>query len=93
MAKRPKRPKRLGKKLLQIREAMALSQSEMLKRLGFEDLIAYTRISDYELDKRVPPLHVLLEYARIARVHLEDLVDDEQELPGKLPGQVIYKRG
>jgi transcriptional regulator with XRE-family HTH domain len=72
---------------------MALSQSEMLKRLGFEDSIAYTRISDYELDKRVPPLPVLLEYARIARVHLEDLVDDGLELPEKLPGQVRYKRG
>lgn len=92
MAKRPKRPKRLGKKLLQIREAMALSQSEMLKRLGFEDSIAYTRISDYELDKRVPPLPVLLEYARIARVHLEDLVDDELELPENLPRKVRYKK-
>ncbi|HXI24352.1 MAG TPA: helix-turn-helix transcriptional regulator [Pyrinomonadaceae bacterium] len=93
MAKRPKKPKQLGKKLLHIREAMALSQSEILKRLGFEDSIAYTRISDYELDKRVPPLPVLLEYARIARIHLEDLVDDDLELPGKLPGQVRHKRG
>lgn len=91
MAKRLKRPKRLGNKLLQIRSAMALSQTEILKRLGFEDSIPYTRISDYELDKRVPPLPILLEYARIARVHLEDLVDDELELPVKLPGQVKYK--
>jgi transcriptional regulator with XRE-family HTH domain len=93
MVKRLKKPRRLGKKLLQIRSAVGLSQSEILKRLGFEDSIPYTRISDYELDKRVPPLPILLEYARIARVHLEDLVDDELELPVKLPGHVKYRNG
>lgn len=88
MAKRAKKAKRLGEKLLQIRSALGLSQTEMLKRLGFEDSIAYTRISDYELGKRVPPLPVVLEYARVARVHLEEVVDDELDLPEKLPGKV-----
>lgn len=91
MAKRPRRAKRLGEKLLQIRSALGLSQTEMLKRLAFEDSIPYTRISDYELGKRVPPLPVVLEYARVAGVHLEDLVDDELNLPETLPAKVRYK--
>ena len=37
---------RLGEKLLQIRLALGLSQSEMLKRLGYEESLPYTRISD-----------------------------------------------
>jgi transcriptional regulator with XRE-family HTH domain len=91
MARRPKKSKRLGEKLVQIRTALGLSQSEMLRRLNFDDSIPYTRISDYELSKRVPPLPCVLEYARAARVHLEDLVDDELDLPAKLPGNVRYK--
>jgi hypothetical protein len=63
----------------------------MLKRLGYEDTIVYTRISDYELSKRVPPLPLILQYARVAGVHLEDIVDDELELPEKLPSNVRYR--
>jgi len=92
MAVRPTKSKRLGKKLLQIRSALGLSQTEMVKRLGYEESIPYTRISDYELGKRVPPLPVVLEYARAAQIHLEDLVDDDSDLPTKLPSIVIYKR-
>ncbi|MGA9997145.1 MAG: helix-turn-helix transcriptional regulator [Pyrinomonadaceae bacterium] len=82
---------RLAEKLLQIRLALGLSQSEMLRRLGFEDVLVYNRISDYELGNREPPLPVLLQYARVAGVHMEDLVDDELDLPDKLPGPVNYK--
>jgi len=82
---------RLGKKLLQIRIALGLSQSEMLRRLGYEESVYYTRISDYERDKRVPPLPLVLEYARAAGVHMEDIVDDELDLPPKLPGNVRYQ--
>lgn len=35
---------------------------------------------------------VLLQYARLAGVHMEDLVDDEEDLPDKLPGKVKHKR-
>ena len=76
---------RLGEKLLRIRESLGLSQSEMLRRLGFEDVLVYNRISDYELGKREPPLPVLLQYARVAGVQMETLVDDELDLPAKLP--------
>lgn len=85
------RPKRLAEKLLQIRNALGLSQSEMYRRLGVEDLIPYTRISRFELDQLEPPLPVLLQYARAAGVHVEDIIDDELDLPTKLPGNVRYQ--
>jgi transcriptional regulator with XRE-family HTH domain len=77
---------RLPEKLLQLRLALGLSQGEMLRRLDAEDLIVYNRISDYELGKREPPLPILLQYARVAGVYVEDLIDDELDLPQKLPG-------
>jgi transcriptional regulator with XRE-family HTH domain len=82
-----RRPQRLAEKLLQIRNALGLSQTEMHRRLGVEEDIAYTRISDYELDKAEPTLMTLLQYARLANVYMEALVDDELDLPDKLPAQ------
>ena len=81
------RPKRLGKKLRQIRDALGLSQSEMLRRLGFEDEIWYTQISAYEAGRRVPPPVILLEYARAAGVSTDVLIDDVLDLPAKLPNK------
>ena len=81
---RPK-PERLAEKLLAIRTALGISQTEMLSRLGVEHLIEYNAISRYELGRREPPLMVLLEYARVANVWMDVLVDDELDLPGKLP--------
>jgi transcriptional regulator with XRE-family HTH domain len=81
------KPQRLGEKLRQIRDAFELSQTEMLKRLGFEDDIWYTQISAYETGRREPPLIVLLEYARVAGVSTDVLIDDEVNLPKKLPGK------
>jgi transcriptional regulator with XRE-family HTH domain len=79
------RPKHLAKKLLQIRNALGLSQAEFWRRLGVEDEIPFKRISKYELDQNEPPLLILLQYARIANVSMEALADDELDLPAKLP--------
>jgi transcriptional regulator with XRE-family HTH domain len=79
------KPKRLAEKLLQIRLAFGLSQSDMLRRLGFDEDIWYTQISGYELGRSVPPLPILLQYARVANVLMEVLVDDELDLPDTLP--------
>ncbi len=87
---RPK-PERLGSKLRQIREGLGLSQSQMLVRLGFEDSMHYGRISQYENDEREPTLMTLLAYAHVACVHLEDIVNDDFDLPSKLPGNVHYR--
>jgi len=92
MGKRARRtPLQLAGKLAQIRAAFGLSQSEMMRRLGVEDQIDYTAISKYELGRNEPPLMILLQYAREAGVHLEDLVDDNVDLPAKLPGKVRHK--
>jgi len=49
-----------------------------------EELIQGT-ISAYELGNREPSLLVLLSYARVAGVYVDVLVDDELDLPAKLP--------
>lgn len=79
------RQERLAEKLLQIRLALGLSQTEMLHRLGAEDLINYTQISRYESGTREPPLWILLQYARVVNVSTDALIDDELDLPAKLP--------
>ena len=81
---RPK-PERLAEKLLAIRTALGASQTELHWRLGVEHLIDYTRISTYERGKNEPPLMILLEYARLANVYVEVLIDDSLNLPDKLP--------
>ena len=83
-------PANLAIKLRQVRHGLGLSQSEMVSRLDPDEIMHYGRISEYERGKRVPSLWVLLAYARVACIHLEDLVDDQIDLPGKLPGDVIY---
>jgi transcriptional regulator with XRE-family HTH domain len=88
MGKYPRRKqKRLAEKLLRIRLALDLSQNEILRRLGAEEDLYRTNISNYELGDREPPLYVLLGYARLAGVCLDVLVDDELDLPDKLPSK------
>jgi transcriptional regulator with XRE-family HTH domain len=85
-------PERLGEKLLQIRNALGLSQSEMFRRLKVEDLISYKQLSKYELGITEPPLKVLLQYARAAGICLDVLVDDELDLPAGLPSKPKHTR-
>lgn len=81
---RPK-PKRLAEKLLRIRAALGVSQNGMLRLLGLEEDLFQGSVSGYELGTREPPLPVLLAYARAAGVSTDVLIDDELDLPGKLP--------
>jgi transcriptional regulator with XRE-family HTH domain len=83
-ASRPK-PTRLAEKLLSIREALQLSQNEMISRLDLSDELTQARISAYERGVREPPLLVLLKYARVSNVSVEALIDDELSLPERLP--------
>src|SRR5215212_9935001 len=85
------RPANLRHKLRQIRIDLGLSQLQIIRRLGFEDSMHVGRISEYEQGLREPSLLVLLAYARVARVHLEDLADDDLDLPDRLPGVVPYR--
>lgn len=85
------RSERLAEKLLQVRLQLGLSQSEMLRRLSAEEMVAYTRISEYERGLREPPLPILLKYARLIGVCVEVLIDDELDLPDKLPAHPKHK--
>jgi len=82
--KRPK-PVRLADKLRQIRLTLGLSQTELVNYLGLQGVIAYNKVSNYEQDNREPPLPILLKYARAAGVCVDVLIDDELDLPKKLP--------
>jgi transcriptional regulator with XRE-family HTH domain len=62
------RPKRLAEKLLQIREALGLSQREIVK-------INSKNISKYERDRSVPLIEVVLAYSRAANVTMNQIVD------------------
>jgi transcriptional regulator with XRE-family HTH domain len=79
------RPKRLAEKLTHIRLQLGLSQNEMLVKLGLDDRFTRTAISGYELGTTEPSLLVLLKYSRLAGVHLEVLVDDDMDLPERIP--------
>jgi transcriptional regulator with XRE-family HTH domain len=79
------RPKRLGEKLATIRQQLQLSQNELIRKLGFGDILLREEISSFERGVRVPPPLVLLEYARLANVYVDDLLDDQKNLPKKLP--------
>jgi transcriptional regulator with XRE-family HTH domain len=76
------RPKRLAEKLLQIREALGLSQWEMAERLAERARVKITskNISKYERDRSVPFIEVILAYARLVNVEMNEIVDDDLEL-------------
>ena len=79
------RPTRLAEKLRFIRESLGISQTDMLNRLGVGELVEYHAISKYELDRNEPPLPILLQYARVANVITDVLIDDELDLPEQIP--------
>ena len=81
------KPKRLAEKLRHVRASLGLSQSEMLRVLGVEDAITPSYISKYEIGQSEPPLLILLRYARVAGVSVDVLIDDELDLPAKLPAK------
>src|SRR5260370_7339783 len=79
------RQEHLPKKLVQVREALGLTQNEMLRHLGLDEKLSRTDVSNYERDHREPALYVVLKYAKAAGVCLDALDDDELDLPEKLP--------
>jgi transcriptional regulator with XRE-family HTH domain len=88
MARLPRlKAERLPEKLLQVRLALGLSQNEMLRRLELDDKLSRTSISAYELGTGEPPLPVLLRYARLVNVSTDVLIDDDLDLPAKLPAR------
>ena len=70
------RPRKLAKKLRQIRTGLGLTQAEMVKRLRFRG-IYQGHVSEYERGVREPPYPVLLRYARLAEISTDVLIDDK----------------
>ena len=78
MGRKPRpKPQRLAAKLLALRKGLKLSQPKCGKLLG----VAYERISEYERGRREPNVMLILKYARLAQVPVENLIDDDLELP------------
>ena len=80
MARRPA-PKKLARKLAQIRMDLGLSQTDMVKALNYNASPLYaSQISNFEQGKREPPLMILLAYAKLAKVSTDVLIDDKLDL-------------
>jgi transcriptional regulator with XRE-family HTH domain len=82
MGHKRNRPDRLAEKLLQIRKAFGLSQKEMAERLSKHARvkISYRNVSKYERDKSVPYIEIVLAYARLANVEMNQIVDDDLDI-------------
>ncbi len=85
------KPERLAEKLRQVRLSLGLSQSELLRQLDAESLLALSQISEFETGRREPSLLLILRYARLAGVPTEVLIDDELDLPETLPGPINHE--
>ena len=86
------RPKRLGEKLKAIRDALGLTQEELINRLDYNSSsIHHQNISGFEKNEREANLLILIAYCDLAGVCLDMLVRDELELPEKLPSKPKHK--
>lgn len=84
-------PKYLAAKLLQIRKSLELTQEQMVEQIGRTKTPVHVgHISGFETGKREPSLPVLLRYARIAGVYVDVLIDDDLDLPERLPAKSKY---
>jgi transcriptional regulator with XRE-family HTH domain len=82
---------RLPEKLLQIRLAFGLSQSQMVRHLHLDGVIYPNNISGYETGEREPPLPIVLRYAEAAGVWMDVLANDNLDLPDKLPSPTKHE--
>lgn len=80
-----KRPARLAEKLKAVRKGLGLSQGGMVRVLGYEENLTREDISKYERSVQTPSLLTLLAYAKAANITVDSLIDDEVDLPARLP--------
>jgi transcriptional regulator with XRE-family HTH domain len=86
------KPTKLGRKLAKIRACLGLSQDGLVRALGVSGKLTRNEISKYERGVREPALGVLLKYARIAKLNVEFLIDDELDLPEKIKKAKAFRR-
>ncbi|HEV7644428.1 MAG TPA: helix-turn-helix transcriptional regulator [Pyrinomonadaceae bacterium] len=76
------RPEKLAGKLRRVRLKLGLSQTKMAAALAQYGMTMHRGyISFYENEERLPPILVVLAYARLAKVPMDLLIDDERDLP------------
>ncbi len=74
-------PKKLGKKMRQIRESLGMSQRQIVEALNYKDTpLRASQISQYESGQREPTMMLVLAYARLAKVSVESLIDDKMKV-------------
>lgn len=80
------KPERLAEKLKYIRQVLGLTLEATAEKLKTPKITLYRgTIHNYESGDREPPLPVLLQYARLANVYVEVLIDNDLNLPDRLP--------
>lgn len=74
--------KRIPEKVKQIRATLGLTLFEMAERISevVQVKLSSENVADFEQDKEVPPLEVVLAYARIGKTQMESIIDDNLEL-------------
>lgn len=83
-------PRRLHAKLRFIREALGLTQEEMLEKLRLPKYVRRNYLSRWESGEREPTLNALRRYSEIAGVWMNAIVDDAIDLPAKLPCKEMH---
>lgn len=79
-----KTPQRLGEKLKAIRDSFNFSFTQMANALSDEEIIVLrTDVNRFEKENREPSALILLRYARLMKVSVESLIDDNLELDHK----------
>ena len=74
-------PKKLGKKLLQIRLSLGMSQRDIVKALNYTATpLRASQISQYENGQREPTMMLVLAYARLVGISTDVLIDDKMKL-------------
>ena len=80
--KRRAMPKKLGKKMRQIREGLGMSQRQIVDALNYKATpLRASQISQYEQGQREPTMMLVLAYARLAGISTDVLIDDKMKLP------------
>jgi len=76
-------PRRLKKKLREIRLQLGITQDQMARELvrrGAEKAVHSGYVADFESGRREPSLLVILAYSKLSGVSTDILIDDTSEL-------------
>lgn len=74
-------PKKLGKKMRQIREGLGMSQRQIVDALNYKATpLRASQISQYENGQREPTMMLVLAYAKLAKISTDVLIDDKMKL-------------